>query len=550
MIPEEKIETIQMPSLITSFSKRKQNMSQSISQSNILLQSSSQCCEKQEQIIENIQLNEKKNVKKVEEDKKQQILDYNLNTQLSLEIKSIVNTVVISNTQQQYLQGMVSLKALDIMQNINEQSSRVGVDLFCLIDRSGSMHGDKLTMVKKTLVQLLEFLGDKDRLQLIVFNGQAQRITPLNYATTENKLYFKEKIASIKSGGDTKIANAFQLALDELKQRQVINDVSSIFLLSDGQDSTAFVEIQNSVSEVKDVFSIHCFGFGRDNDTNMMTSICNLKNGSFYFVQEIDLLDEFFADAFGGLITVIGEQLEIKVSIQSTSPFENVSISKTYGKMWQKIDKDYIIKLPHIVSGTRKDFVFELCWPTCQNIDEKEIELKVLDVSMTLKNPITKQVIQKDASLIVKIVNSDNSIIQNEQDLDVLTQYYRVKGTETILNAKQLCDQDDFDQAKLLIQSMLIKIKPNEFILALCQGIVQDLEQALQACERNRFQNYGNSQMIQFVSNNFQQIGSNSIFNSRGQQLSSTQASYSNTMQSLLRSQVQDFRISQQSDIL
>ncbi|CAD8090884.1 unnamed protein product [Paramecium sonneborni] len=306
-----------------------------------------------------------------------------------------------------------------------------------------------------------------------------------------------------------------------LRQQQVINDVSSIFLLSDGQDSTAFVEIQNSVSKVKDVFSIHCFGFERDNDTNMMTSICNLKNGSFYFVQEIDLLDEFFADAFGGLITVIGEQLEIKASIQSTSPFENVSISKTYGKMWQKIDKDYIIKLPHIVSGTRKDFVFELCWPTCQNIDEKDKEYKVLDVSMTLQNPITKQVIQKDDSLIVKIVNSDNSIIQNEQDLDALTEYYRVKGTETILNAKQLCDEDDFDQAKLLIQSMLIKIKPNEFILALCQGIVQDLEQAVQACERNRFQNYGNSQMIQFVSNNFQQIGSNSIFNSLGQKLSS-----------------------------
>jgi hypothetical protein len=44
-----------------------------------------------------------------------------------------------------------------------------------------------------------------------------------------------------------------------------------------------------------------------------MTKMCALKNGSFYFVSDIGLLDEFYADALGGLISVVGKELEIKI---------------------------------------------------------------------------------------------------------------------------------------------------------------------------------------------------------------------------------------------
>ena len=47
----------------------------------------------------------------------------------------------------------------------------------------------------------------------------------------------------------------------------------------------------------------------------MMTSLCNLKNGSFYFVNDISLLDEFFVDALGGLVSVVGENIEISVKL-------------------------------------------------------------------------------------------------------------------------------------------------------------------------------------------------------------------------------------------
>jgi len=64
-----------------------------------------------------------------------------------------------------------------------------------------------------------------------------------------------------------------------------------------------------------ELFSIHSFGFGRDHDAKMMNSICGLKGGSFFYIEHIYQIDEFFVDALGGLFSVVAQEVEIDVSI-------------------------------------------------------------------------------------------------------------------------------------------------------------------------------------------------------------------------------------------
>lgn len=62
-------------------------------------------------------------------------------------------------------------------------------------------------------------------------------------------------------------------------------------------------------------FSIHSFGFGSDHDAKMMNAVCQLKGGSFYYVEKIDQIDEFFVDALGGLFSVVAQEVEIDVNL-------------------------------------------------------------------------------------------------------------------------------------------------------------------------------------------------------------------------------------------
>ncbi|CAD8119435.1 unnamed protein product [Paramecium primaurelia] len=493
----------------------------------------------QNQLPINFQDDEKVEPKK--EDAKQTSNKYDLNEKLSFEVKTLYKMGKLMNSRTQYLPGIVSIKAQDQTITQNPENQRVGVDLICLIDKSGSMDGQKIAMVQQTLSVLLDFLSDCDRYQLITFESSAQRLTPLKRVTDGNKQYFRQIISQIYSGGGTNIGSATDLAFRQLKERKYRNNVTSIFLLSDGQDGNAVQRISEQIKTVNEVFTLHTFGFGQDHDAPMMTQICNLKSGSFYFVQDVTLLDEFFADALGGLISVVGEQLEITITSQAPPPYQNIQISKTYGNMWQKKGNLYYITQPQFASGSRKDYVFELVLPKFEaKIEDFQRNVKVIDAELKIKDPVNGTVITKQTSLTLTFFNQDEQINQNEADLDVYAQYFRVKGTEVIDEARKACEQNKNEDAEKLIDNMLIQIQKIPNVAAQCTGIIQDLQQAKQASARTSYSLFGQKQMCQMVSNNYQQGGVNSLFSAQGMQLQQVQpAAYQNVQQQQMMFQVQ-----------
>ncbi|CAD8066224.1 unnamed protein product [Paramecium sonneborni] len=87
---------------------------------------------------------------------------------------------------------------------------------------------------------------------------------------------------------------------------------------------------------------------------------------------------------------------------------------------------------------------------------------------------------------------------------------------------------------------MLIQIQKNQNVAAQCGGIIQDLQQAKQASERQSYDLFGQKLMCQMVSNNYQQQGVNSIFSASGVQMQQpTAAQYQNCQQQSMMFQVQ-----------
>lgn len=65
-----------------------------------------------------------------------------------------------------------------------------------------------------------------------------------------------------------------------------------------------------------------------------MTRICELKDGSFYFIKELSTLDEAFCNALGEIISLVATEVVIKLNNISKNIVEGVKIKKTYGDMW------------------------------------------------------------------------------------------------------------------------------------------------------------------------------------------------------------------------
>lgn len=71
--------------------------------------------------------------------------------------------------------GLVTLQAPPALQSNNQQMTqlRAPIDLVCIVDQSGSMTGEKIDLLKKTLVDIVDQLNELDRLAIVSFNNNA-----------------------------------------------------------------------------------------------------------------------------------------------------------------------------------------------------------------------------------------------------------------------------------------------------------------------------------------------------------------------------------------
>ncbi|KAK1901328.1 Inter-alpha-trypsin inhibitor heavy chain H3 [Dissostichus eleginoides] len=151
---------------------------------------------------------------------------------------------------------------------------RVPKNVVFVIDRSGSMSGQKMTQTRDALVAILKDLHEEDHFALILFDNQI--ITWKNYLTKATQTNVTEAIAYVKKirdNGSTNINGAVLRAVKMLeKERKDMNlperSTDMIILLTDGMPNSGesrLPKIQENVhSAINGKMSMFCLGFGND----------------------------------------------------------------------------------------------------------------------------------------------------------------------------------------------------------------------------------------------------------------------------------------------
>jgi len=382
-------------------------------------------------------------------------------------------------------------------------TNKAALDLVCVIDHSGSMSGQKIELVKESFNYLLNFLGENDRLSIVIFDDRASRLVPLMRMTEENKRTVLEKLKNVHGRGGTDINLGMNHAFQVLKQRRYQNPVSSVFLLSDGLDGGAQQKVKLSLAqnEISEDITINTFGFGNDHDPQLMSDIADLRDGNFYFVEKLDTVDEAFVDCLGGLLSSVGQNVIIKISPEKSDILKDVKIIKAYGEasMWAKEGDSYVTKMSSIITGRQKDFVLELEIPVNKKeLQDHEKSLKVASAQVTM-TALDGETITKTAELTIALLNETEEVPEEEEaDKDVMKNFYRVKGALVLSDAKKLADQRKYDEAKKMLQSFKEELegsflKDEEFI----KNLIKDIQKASEDVNPVVYEQYGKHNMME-----------------------------------------------------
>lgn len=230
----------------------------------------------------------------------------------------------IQYDQKALIHFMVSLKCLK-----NTNHIRSPVNLILCIDKSGSMSGKKMELVKESMHFIVDQLTDQDRIALITFNTEVSVDAKFTSMSDFGKKEVRRCIEVIHAGSSTDLWGGIEKAFELLKHQTESPKFSSILLFTDGLTNcgvTNPINIQSKldfeIRSLQNSCSVFSFGFGEDHDANLLGSIATRGSGVYYHVQNETEIRDSFANCLGGLLSVGAQNITVSV------PKDSVCLSK------------------------------------------------------------------------------------------------------------------------------------------------------------------------------------------------------------------------------
>ena len=204
-----------------------------------------------------------------------------------------------------------------------------GVDLIFVVDVSGSMGGNRMTLVKESLKYMVKLMNEDDNMALITFHSKASMMNKLTQMTEANKKTIINNINSLYASGGTSIYLGLQLGLQEITHNYANGErVCSIILLSDGEDSKSVVNnFKNYILNQKKnnyIFTLHTLGYGNNHDAELLKNLATIKDGGYFFIEKLNDVNDAFITIYTFLSTVY--QVNANLIVQS-----QFKISSVYG---------------------------------------------------------------------------------------------------------------------------------------------------------------------------------------------------------------------------
>jgi len=194
---------------------------------------------------------------------------------------------------------------------------RVPTEVVVVLDRSGSMEGEKLARAKAATRALLRELGSGDLFELVAYANQAVVVIPPTQVTRESLASLDARIEAVPVDGGTNIAAGLELGMQGVSTRTKDGGAARLILISDGmanQGDTSLEGLTGRAREIARSGVVSSIGVGSDFDEHVMAAIADAGTGNFYYLDEQRDLAQIFAHEFGAARTTVASALEVEIT--------------------------------------------------------------------------------------------------------------------------------------------------------------------------------------------------------------------------------------------
>ncbi len=205
---------------------------------------------------------------------------------------------------------------------------RAPLDVAFVLDRSGSMAGEKLDLVKEAVDVAVAHLGDQDRAALVIYDDSVDVLQSLAPATARAKTTLRLALHGVDPGGSTNLSGGWLTGCQELSRDLPAPGTASAnqsvrlrraLLLTDGLANvgiTSPAELAHHAGELRQRgIPTTTLGVGLDFDEDLLASLAEAGGGNFQFIEQPRQLRAFFERELGEMLTVVAAGLNLSLTL-------------------------------------------------------------------------------------------------------------------------------------------------------------------------------------------------------------------------------------------
>jgi Ca-activated chloride channel family protein len=328
-----------------------------------------------------------------------------------------------------------------------EGESRPPLHLGLVIDRSGSMAGEKLHTASACAAFLARRLGQADQLSVVTFDDEVRLEWPLQPVAGQQE-QLAQTLRQILAGGSTNLSGGWLKGVEQLAAVAGGQGPKKLLLLTDGQanqgitDQSTLVELARSAADKQGVGTT-TIGFGEGFDEVLLTLIADAGGGNAYYAATTDEVPGIFAQEFEGLVSLAAQNLSIE--IRPTEHVQMLGVLNDYRCL--SVSGGVQVQMGDIYADERRRLVFELLIPRLEALGPAtvaDVVARYVGVAGSV------QAHELHVPITVNLVSADEAAA-HAPNAEVVEEVVVLKSARAQQEAREHAERGEYDLARKLL---------------------------------------------------------------------------------------------------
>lgn len=325
----------------------------------------------------------------------------------------------------------------------DEEIPKVPLNLSLVIDRSGSMAGEKMRNAINAAKYIVDQLGEGDFLSVVIYDSKVDLLIPTTNVI--NKHAIKDKLDAITDRGGTNLMGGEMMGFEQVKKNYRSGYINRVLLLSDGQANEGITDvhqIERIVRQQNTTYgvSVSTFGLGSDYNEDLMTAMAESATGNYYFISNAEQVASIFKKELNGISEVVAQNTKITITLP-----DNVNVDQVYGHRYDQVGRQLTVYLHDVFSKERKGVLVKY---TVNNR---------INSTLHFVTSVSFHDVNREADLTINNKNqqeftNNNSVYYESFNEWVSAQVALYESNERLENAMKEVDKGNYAKAKELVR--------------------------------------------------------------------------------------------------